>query len=182
MGASQPPAGANPPRAPKRGGPGTPMAHRGRGQLAPPSPVPWQGHRGLPLECPPQEGPHLYRDLPGDFSRHLQDALFPPWIIGQGSMSAWEARIVGADLAREWRRWCAATRAPETPALRYAAILLCFGLSLSQCWRADVHKTPRGKPVQAWLCAMQCGTITQLPQCVRILKVCPPCSNGLKDT
>ena len=47
------------------------------------------------LECPPQENPHLYRDLPAGFSRHLQDALFPPWIIGRGSMTAWEARIVG---------------------------------------------------------------------------------------
>ena len=36
MGASQPLAGATPPRAPKRGGPGAPMAHRGRGQLPPP--------------------------------------------------------------------------------------------------------------------------------------------------
>ena len=36
--------------------------------------------------------------------------------------------------------------------------------------------------VQAPLCAMQCGTIAQLQQCVRILKVCPPCSNGLTDT
>ena len=38
MGASQPPAGATPPLAPKRGDPGTPMAHRGRGQLPPPLP------------------------------------------------------------------------------------------------------------------------------------------------
>ena len=30
------------------------------------------------LECPPQKDPHLYRDLPGGFSKHLQDALFPP--------------------------------------------------------------------------------------------------------
>ena len=49
------------------------------------------------LECPPQEHPHLYRDLPGDFSKHLQDALLPPWIIGRGSMTTWEARIVGAE-------------------------------------------------------------------------------------
>ena len=68
------------------------------------------------LECPPQEGPRPYRDLPGGFSRHLQDALFPPWIIGRGSMTAREARIVGEEWAREWGRWCAATRAPETPA------------------------------------------------------------------
>ena len=30
------------------------------------------------LECPPKESPHPYQDLPGGFSRHLQDALFPP--------------------------------------------------------------------------------------------------------
>ena len=70
------------------------------------------------LECQPQEDPHPYRDLPGGFSRHLQDALFPPWIIGRGSMTAWEARIVGEEWAREWGPWCAATRAPETPAQR----------------------------------------------------------------
>ena len=76
------------------------------------------------LECPPQEGPHPYRDLPGGFSRHLQDALLPPWIIRRGSMAAWEARIVGKEWAREWGQWCAATHAPETPAQRYAAIPL----------------------------------------------------------
>ena len=76
------------------------------------------------LECPPQEDPHAYQDLPGGFSKHLQDALFPPWIIGRGSMTAWEARIVGEEWAREWGRWCAATRALETPAQRYAAIPL----------------------------------------------------------
>ena len=53
------------------------------------------------LECPLQESPHPYQDLPGGFSRHLQDALFPPWIIGRGSMTAWEARIVGEEWARE---------------------------------------------------------------------------------
>ena len=42
------------------------------------------------LECPPQEDPHPYRDLPGGFSKHLQDALFPQWIIGRGSM--WNGR------------------------------------------------------------------------------------------
>ena len=76
------------------------------------------------VECPPQEDPHPYRDLPGGFSRHLQYALFPPWIIGHGSMTAWKARMVGEEWAREWGRWCAATRAPETPAQRYAAIPL----------------------------------------------------------
>ena len=44
------------------------------------------------LECPPQEGPHPYPDLPGGFSKHLQDALFPPWIIGRGSRN----RVGGA--------------------------------------------------------------------------------------
>ena len=38
MGALQPPAGATPPRAAKRGSPAAPMAHRGRGQLPPPIP------------------------------------------------------------------------------------------------------------------------------------------------
>ena len=68
------------------------------------------------LECPPQEDPHPYGDL--------QDPLFPPWIIGRGSMTAWEAHIVGEEWAREWGPWCAATGAPETPAQQYAAILL----------------------------------------------------------
>ena len=76
------------------------------------------------LECPPQEDPDPYRDLPGGFSKHLQDALDPRWIIGRGSMIAWEARIVGEDWVREWGRWCAATRGSETPAQRYAAIPL----------------------------------------------------------
>ena len=51
------------------------------------------------LECPPQEDPHPYRDLPGGFSKHLQDALFPRWIIGRRSMTAWEAGIVGEEWA-----------------------------------------------------------------------------------
>ena len=76
------------------------------------------------LECPPQEGPHPYQDLPGGFSKHLQDTLSPPWIIGRGSMTGREARIVGEEWAREWSRWCAATRAPETSAQQYAAIPL----------------------------------------------------------
>ena len=76
------------------------------------------------IECPPQEDPHPYRDLPGGFSRHLQDALFPPWIIRRGSMTAWEARVVVVEWASQWGQWCAATRAPETPAQRYAAIPL----------------------------------------------------------
>ena len=87
------------------------------------------------LECPPQEGPQAYQDLPGGFSRHLQDALLPPWIIGRGSMTAWEARIVGEEWVREWSRWCAATRAPETPAQRYAAIPL-------KGWGPDTQPRP----------------------------------------
>ena len=87
------------------------------------------------LECPPQEGPHPYQDLPGGFSKHLQDTLFPPWIIGRGSMTAWEARIVDEEWARKWSRWCAATRAPETPAQRYAAIPL-------EGWGPDTRPRP----------------------------------------
>ena len=76
------------------------------------------------LACPPQEDPHPLRDLPEGFSKHVQDALFPQWIIGRGSMIAWEARIVGEEWARESGRWRAATRAPEAPAQRYAAVPL----------------------------------------------------------
>ena len=87
------------------------------------------------LEYPPQEGPHLYQDLPGGFSKHLQDALFSPWIIGRGFMTAWEARIVGEEWAPKSGRWCAATRAPETPAQRYAAIQL-------KGWGPDTRPRP----------------------------------------
>ena len=62
------------------------------------------------LECPPQEEPHLYWDLPRGLSKHLQDALCPQWMIGRGSMTAWETRIVGEQWARDLRRCCAATR------------------------------------------------------------------------
>ena len=86
-------------------------------------------------ECPPQESPQPYRDLRGGFSKHLQDALFPPWIHGRGSMTAWEARIVGQEWAREGGRWCAATRALETPAQRYAAIQL-------EGWQPDTRPRP----------------------------------------
>ena len=65
------------------------------------------------LACPLQEDPHPYRDLPGGFSKHLQGALFAPWIIGRGSMTTWEAHIVGAEWAREWSLWCATTRAGD---------------------------------------------------------------------
>ena len=49
----------------------------------PPPPAPWRGLRGLPphRERHPAvstaRGPHPYRQLPGGFPRHLQDALFP---------------------------------------------------------------------------------------------------------
>ena len=76
------------------------------------------------LKCPPQEDPHPYRDRAGGFSKHLQDALFPQWIIRRGSMTAWEARMVGEEWACEWGRWCATRRAPKTPAQRQAAIPL----------------------------------------------------------
>ena len=91
------------------------------------------------LECPPQEDPQPYRGLPGDFSKHLQDALFPPWIIRRGSMTAWEARIVGAEWARQWGRLCAATRAPGAPAQQYAAVPL-------QGW--GPHTRPRPTPIR----------------------------------
>ena len=106
------------------------MAHCGRGQLPPPPPRPDKGLVASlrvvngTLECPPQEDPHPYQDLPGGFSKHLQDALFRSWIIGRGPMTAWEARIVGEEWVCEWGRWCAAVRALETPAQRYAAIPL----------------------------------------------------------
>ena len=45
------------------------------------------------LECPLQEDSRAYRHLPDSFPKHLQDALFPPWTIGRGSMTAWEARL-----------------------------------------------------------------------------------------
>ena len=37
------------------------------------------------LECPPQEGPHPYQDLPRGFSRHLGDALFHDRVGGTHS-------------------------------------------------------------------------------------------------
>ena len=76
------------------------------------------------LECPPQEDPHPYRDLAGVFSKHLQAALFPPWIIRRSSMTAWQTHIVGAEWAREWSRWCPTARASWTPAPQYAAVPL----------------------------------------------------------
>ena len=76
------------------------------------------------LECPPQEDPHPYRDLPGGFSKHLQEALFPRWIIERGSMTAWKARIAREEWTREWGRWCNAMRAPKAPAQQYTAVPL----------------------------------------------------------
>ena len=111
MGALQPQAGATPPRAPKRGGPGAPMAHRGRGQLPPPTPQRPGGDfvaslcavNGT-LECPPQEDTHPYRDLSGGFSKHLQDALFPPWIIHDRVGGMHSGRGVGARVGPVLRR------------------------------------------------------------------------------
>ena len=71
-----------------------------------------------------QADPQPYEDLPGGFMRHLQSTVFPPWIIGRHSMTAWEARIVGAEWAHQQSQWCTATPHPETPAERYAAITL----------------------------------------------------------
>ena len=42
---------------------------------------------------------------------------------------------MGEEWAREWSRWCAATRAPETPAQRYAAIAL-------EGWGPDTQPRP----------------------------------------
>ena len=76
------------------------------------------------LECPAQEYPHRYLDLPKALSGHHRGAHFPPWIIGRNSMTAWEERIVFADWAQEWSRWCRTTRSPDAPAERYASIPL----------------------------------------------------------
>ena len=76
------------------------------------------------LECPPQQDPNPYRDLPGGFSKHLWGTLFPLWIIGRNSMTAWEAHVVGAEWAREWDRWWATTRAPGAATPQYAAVPL----------------------------------------------------------
>ena len=76
------------------------------------------------LECPPQEDPHPYQDLPGSFSKHLRGTLFPPWIIGRNLMTAWEVHVVAAEWARQWDRWCATTRALGAPTPQYAAVPL----------------------------------------------------------
>ena len=93
------------------------------------------------LECLAQEHPHPYQASPGGFSRHLQSTLFPPWIIGRNFMTAWEARIVGAEWAQGWCWWCAATRPPETPAERYAAVPL-----METAHPTGTHNGPRGGP------------------------------------
>ena len=94
---------------------------RGRGQLPPPRPRPDKDFAASLRVV------NITPAVPGSargFSKHLQDALLPRWIIGRGSMTAWEARIVGKEWAREWGWWCPATRAPRTPVQRYAAIPL----------------------------------------------------------
>ena len=73
------------------------------------------------LECPTQEDPHPYWDVPRGFSKHLRGALFPLWIIGCNSMTAREADIVGAEWAHEWSRWSTTTRSPAT---QYTAVPL----------------------------------------------------------
>ena len=99
------------------------------------------------LECLPQDDAQPYRDLPGGFSKHLQDALFGPWIIRRGSMTAWEAGIVGEKWAREWGR-----HAPETPAQRCAAVPL-------GAWGPHTRPRPtmirRAGPDQPWDAAMR---------------------------
>ena len=88
----------------------------------PPPPAPWQGLLGLPphrerhLGMSTARGPPPVPGPARGFSQHLQDTLYPPWIIGRGSMAGWEARIVGGKWAREWGRWCAATPVPGAPA------------------------------------------------------------------
>ena len=58
---------------------------------------------------------------------------------------------MGEEWAREWSRWCATTRAPETPAQRYAAIPL-------EGWGPDTRPRPiviRGAgPDHPWDAAM----------------------------
>ena len=121
MGASQSPAGATLPRAPKRSGPGLLMAHCGRGQLPPPSPAPWQGICSLP-PCrewhpgvPAARGP---RPVPGPAGGFLEAPTRRPlptvdhWaLLHDGMGGLYSGRGVGA-------------RDSETPAQRYAAIPL----------------------------------------------------------
>ena len=76
------------------------------------------------FECPSQEDPYPYQDLPGDFSKHVRSALFAPCLIGRNPMTAWEARIVEAERVRTWSQRCAATFPPETPTAQYAACTL----------------------------------------------------------
>ena len=76
------------------------------------------------LECPTEEDPHPYRDLLGGFPKHLWGALSPPWVIGRNSVTAWEAHIMGAEVAHEWSRWCATTGTSGTPATKCPAVLL----------------------------------------------------------
>ena len=53
------------------------------------------------LEWPPPEDPNPYRDLPGGFWKHLQDAFFPLWIIGRSSMTAWPVKWAWSGRANE---------------------------------------------------------------------------------
>ena len=76
------------------------------------------------LESSAWENPHPYRDLPGNFSKHLRGALFPSWVIGRNSMTAWEAHIVAAECLHEWSRQGATTRKPQNLATQYAPVAL----------------------------------------------------------
>ena len=114
----------------------------------PPSPAPNLGLRGLPPHSERQPAvsaarePHPYRDLPGGLSKHLQDSLFPPWIIGRGSMTALEAHIVGAGWARESDRWCATGRAGGPR----AAVHGRPGRGMGAAHAATVHHDSQGGP------------------------------------
>ena len=81
---------------------------------------------------------------------------------------------MGEEWAREWGRWCSATRAPETPAQRYAAIPL-------EGWGPDTRLNPtvirRAGPDHPWDAATgewlqaapgrQIGWIGDVPSLVR---------------
>ena len=59
---------------------------------------------------------------------------------------------MGEEWAREWGRWCAATRAPETPAQRYAAISL-------KGW--GPHTRPRPSMIRAAVPQQPCDAATE---------------------
>ena len=73
------------------------------GDCPPPQPRPSRGSMASlrlvnsTLDCRDQEDPQPYRDLSGGFSKHIRGALFPLWIIGRNSITAWEAHIGDAE-------------------------------------------------------------------------------------